>query len=93
MIGISGGGSSRRPRSIQDCRARGRRRTFTQDVVISLEKLIELPNSELLIVIVTSVAPICRPFTADFRRAGRNPARTKSTHNFQSITNPNSRNN
>jgi hypothetical protein len=26
-IGISGGGSSRRPRSIKDCRARGRRRS------------------------------------------------------------------
>jgi hypothetical protein len=26
MIGISGGGSSRRSRSIKDCRARGRRR-------------------------------------------------------------------
>jgi hypothetical protein len=26
MIGISGGGSSRSPRSIKDCRVRGRRR-------------------------------------------------------------------
>jgi hypothetical protein len=28
LIGISGGRSSRRPRSIQDCRARRRRRSF-----------------------------------------------------------------
>jgi hypothetical protein len=30
VIGISGGGSSRRPRSIKDCRARGRRRSRNQ---------------------------------------------------------------
>jgi hypothetical protein len=37
--GGSGGGSSKRPRSIKDCRARGRRRTLPL-LSISLKKLV-----------------------------------------------------
>jgi hypothetical protein len=37
VIGISGGGSSRRPRSIKDCRARGRRRSLVQHIFSGLQ--------------------------------------------------------